>query len=406
MLFIVRILLVTSLAITLLSFGACSNRQTFAKQDVAEHIVQDMLADKPAELHEDYKKLLEEGERNTVLNQMQIGLKARRLGYDDLADRAFDQAIIGIEQIYGPGQQKADVRSLWIEEGAKNFKGEPYERAMAFYYRGLSYFEQGDYGNARAAFRSGQLQDAFAEEDQNRCDFAILMYLDGWSSLADGDKGLAEESFKEFSAYRKDILPPYDHNTLLIVETGKSPRKVADGSGHSELKFRRGKKFREIYTELCLSDGSCKFLEPVEDIFWQSSTRGGRQVDKIIGHKAQFRTSAVQTGSVVSEIGTSGLIFAPLFDNVAGAQAIGAGISVLGVTAMAIGQAAKPHADTRYWNNLPDTIHIYSVNLTPGEHHFTIRYRDKNKKALKKMDMHRTVHIKKNKRNLIWLKSR
>ncbi|MEN8190701.1 MAG: hypothetical protein ABFS19_12720 [Thermodesulfobacteriota bacterium] len=402
---IVKKLIIALSALSLLSLSGCATRQNFARVDVAADVQRDVLADKPAELRPDYQKLMEEGERNAVLNQMQIGLKARQYGYTELSNHAFDQAILGIEQVFGPGQQKADIRSLWIEEGAKIFKGEPYERAMAFYYRGLSYFEQGDYGNARAAFRSGQLQDAFAEDDQKRCDFALLMYLDGFASLADNDRGLADESYREFSGYRTVIQPPYEHNTLVIVETGRSPRKVADGSGHSELKFRRGRDFREVFAEVCIDDQPCRLLKPIEDIFWQSSTRGGRQVDRIVGRKAQFRTSAVNSGSAVTDLANDALIFAPLFDNVAGAQAIGGGLSLIGVTAMAIGQMAKPHADTRYWNNLPDTVHVYSTNLAPGTHTFKIGYRTKNNKLLKKLKSEKSMVIDGNRRNLVWIKS-
>ena len=129
-------------------------------------------------------------------------------------------------------------------------------------------------------------------------------------------------------------------------------------------------------------------------------------VDKIVGRKARFRTTAVKTGTVISDIGANSLIFAPLFDNVSGAQAIAGGISIIGVTAMAIGQAAKPHADTRYWKNLPDTIHTYSANLTPGKHTVTIRYLDKNKVPIKKMETTKSVTIVKEKQNLIWNYSR
>jgi len=121
MLSIVKRFVVIALAASFLSLAGCSNRQTFAKLDIPRVKCSRYLLGKPKQLHADYIKLMEEGVRNQVLNEMQIGLKARQLGYTDLADEAFDNALAGIEQIYGPGQQKADVRSLWIEEGAKNF---------------------------------------------------------------------------------------------------------------------------------------------------------------------------------------------------------------------------------------------------------------------------------------------
>ena len=48
---------------------------------------------------------------------------------------------------------------------------------MAYYYRGVLYLRDGDYENARASFKGGMLQDGFAEEEQNRSDFALLSFL-------------------------------------------------------------------------------------------------------------------------------------------------------------------------------------------------------------------------------------
>ncbi|MEC8183119.1 MAG: hypothetical protein VX123_13805 [Pseudomonadota bacterium] len=44
------------------------------------------------------------------------------------------------------------ARSNFAREDVKDFKGEPFERAMVFYYLGLSYLALGDFENARASF--------------------------------------------------------------------------------------------------------------------------------------------------------------------------------------------------------------------------------------------------------------
>ena len=109
---------------------------------------------------------------------MRIGTSALQMGYYDLAKMCFDQCLNYIEAVYADNEKAKQARSLWYEEGMKDFKGEPYERVMAYYYRGLLYIQDSDFENARACFKAGVIQDAFAEERQHQCDFALLLFLE------------------------------------------------------------------------------------------------------------------------------------------------------------------------------------------------------------------------------------
>ena len=90
-----------------------------------------------------------------VLNLMEIGAAAFHQGHYDLSKAALDRAIANIESVYADNEAAHRARSLWYEEGEKDFKGEPYERSMVFYYRGLLFLRDGDYGNARASSSPG-----------------------------------------------------------------------------------------------------------------------------------------------------------------------------------------------------------------------------------------------------------
>lgn len=182
------------------------------------------MASKPAVVQEDFRNLYQEGRRNEVLNLMEIGLKAYRAGHLEEAKNALDRARVSIESIYADDDAARKARSVWYEEAEKDFKGEPYERSMVYLYLGLIFLEEGDYGNARASFIGGLLQDAFAEEEQNSADFAALIYLAGWAAMQMESNKLAEEHFEELKAFRPDApVPSEEHNALLIVETGNSP---------------------------------------------------------------------------------------------------------------------------------------------------------------------------------------
>lgn len=309
----------------------------------------------PQDLQQYVNKLQAEGEQNRVLNQLEIG--TRQLWASDMggAAVAFDDAIEKIEMVYSGDPAAAKARSLWHEEGAKSFKGEPYERAMAYYYRGLVYLQKGDYENARAAFKQGQLQDAFAEEEQFQTDFALLLFLEAWASHLNGDDDLRDEALKYLTVMRPDFPGiKDDQDTLVLVETGTAPRKLGDGSNHSYFVFRRGKGFKENRAVIDVA-GTELPLYPMEDIYYQAATRGGREIDKILKGKASFRqtagniSDALATGStVVSRMGAS--------DTIAG---IGAGLAVVSAIAAF---SSKPKADTRAWLSLPDTIHVATLS--------------------------------------------
>ena len=102
-----------------------------------------------------------------------------------------------IEAIYADNAKAEAARSKFTKENAKDFKGEPYERAMAYYYRGLAYLAEGDYENARASFKGGMLQDTLAANEKYNADFASLAFLEGWSSQCMGRKDAAASAFAE-----------------------------------------------------------------------------------------------------------------------------------------------------------------------------------------------------------------
>jgi tetratricopeptide (TPR) repeat protein len=297
-----------------------------------------------------------EGERNRVLNDMEIGARAFWYGDLESARSALDETLTGINTVYANDPAAEKARSLWYAEGSKNFKGEPYERAMAFFYRGLLFLAEGDYQNARAAARQGLLQDAFAEDDQTRADFALLMFLDAWASHLDKNKDLTEQALKELRNFRPNFpgIKPGD-DTLILVETGTAPRKVADGMNHSYYVIRRGRGFTENRAQMVMN-GVATPLYPMEDIYYQAATRGGRPVDQILKGKAKFRDTTGGAGNFL-------LGSAVAFQD-AGANLGTAGYVVGGLGAMSafMGSRANAEADTRFWSALPDTIHVMTMS--------------------------------------------
>ena len=348
--------------------------------------------------------------RNVVLNSMESGLAALESGPIEDAEAAFERALQGIETVYAHDKRAAEARSLWYEEGRKDFKGEPYERAMAYYYRGIAYLKRGDFENARACFKSGVLQDAFAEEDQHRCDFALLIFLEGWASQCLGDRDLSEAAYREVKRLRPDFpLPAADHNVLILAETGSSPRKVSDGVGHYELKFRRGKKVLEKRVRVIAGTKSWDAF-PMEDVFWQSATRGGRPIDKILKGQAVYKKTYRKSGLGLTDASSIAAIGAPLFQNAGTVSDVAAALGLVGVSAYAISVKMRPEADTRYWRNLPDLVHMLTLNSEVADQSVRIQFHraagDRAGAEIKGMSRSERIEPIRGRFGLVWTRSR
>ena len=97
---------------------------------------------------------------------------------------------------------------------------------------------------------------------------------------------------------------------------------------------------------------------PTEDIAFQAMTRGARPIDAINEGKVQFKRSAEKFGTTLTSVASEAMVMAPAFNNSGSVSAVAGGLGIIGAFSVMMAQNAKPHADTRYWNNLPDTVHV------------------------------------------------
>jgi tetratricopeptide (TPR) repeat protein len=364
------------------------------------------IGDVPPPLHEALMRVANEPAANFVLNHLRASVIALELGLNDRAAQSMDIALNGITAIYADSEQAAKARSLWHAEGSKDFKGEPYERWMAFYYRGVLDMMAGDWDNARADFKAGLLQDAFAEEEQNRADVAVLLFLQGWCSQMVGDMVTAREAYAEAKKLRPDlVIPAPDANVLVLAETGYGPRKLGDGVGNYELVYRRGKRFTETRAYMQLS-GQWQALYPIEDVYWQATTRGGRPVDRIIKGKVAFKQRTEAVGTVLTGLASEAMVIQPLTTS-SSLDDKAAVVGLIGVAALAMSSKTQPAADVRYWESLPDAIHVATLKADPkqlGAVPFT--FIDANNAEVPGLAQTRTAIADQRGRGLLWVRSR
>lgn len=313
--------------------------------------VEGYVANREEKLREYYRVLYYDGEHNAVLNFSRLGLLAMELGYYDDAEKAFDGALDRIERFYGKDKQAEKATSLTRKEVNKDFKGEPYERAMAYYYRGLLYLRKGDYDNARASFKAAEYQDTVSDEESFQSDFALLTYLQGWASMCAGDGSQATEAF-EFAAKVDPKLkaPGPNDNLLVLAELGNGPVKATDGQYGEKLVFREGSGYTENGAIVTLGSGNSVRawpLTPAANVYTQASTRGGRAIDGILNGKAQFKQGLETTSQIASTVGAS--MIQQMGGNALYAQGAGALISMFS-------KSVRPSADVRMWDGLPASV--------------------------------------------------
>ncbi|CAG1019340.1 hypothetical protein BURC_04214 [Burkholderiaceae bacterium] len=341
--------------------------------------------------------------KDRTLHRLQAGVHAMRENRLDAAAGHFDEALGSIESVFSNAEGAARARSLWYEEGAKDFKGEPYERAMAYYYRGLIYLADADYENARASFRTALMQSSFAEEQQYRSGFATLMFLEGWANqlLADPQ---AAESYAEASKYRKDLpTPAAGANTLVIAELAGSPRKVGDGIGNHEIVYRRAKRTPEKRVDLAFGSQPAQRLYAMEDLYVQATHRGPRAIDRIIAGKVVFQEGTGTIGDTLGTLASEGAVINAGLGGSAGA-ALG-GVAAVGAIASLLATNVKPRADVRYWANLPETLHI-ATTRTSGDTPSTVTLFDEAGQPVAADTLVQHQWTDRNGNRLVWIKTR
>lgn len=313
--------------------------------------------------------------QDRILWQDRLALAAMRKADYALARSTLDDALLAMGGVSTDKSTKL-ARSYFHSESSKNFIGEPYERVMAYYYRGILYWMDGEPDNARACFRSAAIQDADADKNEYSADYVLLDYLDGLASFklaGDGSDAVARAQ-KEARASKPPAADP-KANVLFFLEFGSGPYKYTTGEYHQELRFSVVPS--PIYTARINVPGQYVDVGPYDDLYFQATTRGGRVMDHILNNKAVFKTTTDVAGTAAI---LGGAIAATQGNRTA--QNVGIGLMAAGFITKLVSAATVPEADRRTWDNLPRYLSFAAVRLPPGPCTATVEFCDAQGHAL------------------------
>lgn len=311
--------------------------------------------------------------RDKVLWEYRTAAAAMRQGKYEVAKKYLDDAITTLQGIYGPDPNARKARSYFHAEAKKTFIGEPYERSMAYIYRGILYWMDGQPDNARACFRSAEIEDSDTENHEYAGDWILPDYLDGLATAKLGGDG--SDAFKRAQQSAKSLtLPPYNPkaNVLIFFEFGPGPTKYATGEYRQELRFHVQPS--PLTAADFQVDGRDYPVAPTDDVWFQATTRGGRVMDHILGNKAVFKTATDVAGNVALIGGGAAIASGGGRD--ATANEVGVGLLAAGVISKLFSAATTPEADMRAWDNLPRYLSFANLPLPPGRHTINVQFHD------------------------------
>jgi tetratricopeptide (TPR) repeat protein len=417
-----------------------------------------------------------------TLEVCRLASLALREGRDDVAEAALRRAVGKMQDFRADGEFRAMVGA----ESSKEWKGDPYEKMMAFLDLGLLLYAKGDYGNALAMSKSAILADTGTSGYQYRADFVAAFVLQaltyqrlgepqnadrsmtqavdalyvreltailsdrlvgvevdgdpsavaaarvlllaglpaglnahprdplaaidgalsratdlrqvalddsakdwpddlrgvsrgalrrasdaldplarGWRDAVQRDGAAVPDAVTGDATLLQDLLahPP---RALVWVQAGLGPTKVADGRYGEILRVVPQSEPAEPRIRL---DGQPIGPAYLDSVTYQAQTRGGRKVDGFLKGKAVFKDAAPFVGWALLEAGdVANALRNPRTDD----GAVAAALYLAGAAVWVAGAVTNPRADTRAWDDLPDTLWLVGVDPGPGTHELRV----------------------------------
>lgn len=307
--------------------------------------------------------------RDRVLWQDRLAAAALRQGKFGVAQATLDDAILTMGGVLANDSPDAiKARSMFHPEDTKTFIGEPYERVMTYYYRGLLYWRQGQPDNARACYRTGEIIASDPLNHRYESTWVLLDYLDGFATAKLGGDG--SDAYARAQKHSHHHLPPYDPaaNVLCFAEFGEGPAKYAAGEYGEQLRFRTPRSRTD--SAALIVHGRTVHFPAYDNLDYQATTRGGRVMDYILGNKVVFKN----TTDTIGNLALTGAAISAYQPRDHRNDDLTAGLALAGILGKVVSAATTPQADTRCWDNLPQYLSFGAFRLPPGRYPATVEF--------------------------------
>jgi tetratricopeptide (TPR) repeat protein len=359
-----------------IALSVCAGCQSDGHTPESRRAVQAFFLGNPSASARQLEPLAAKPDRNYVLNNLRLG--AAHLARQDFEEaqaalvRAYE--VLNSTRVNDAGRQTAAVL---FDEKIKIWRGEPYERAVANLYLGLSFYQQGDYQNARGAFENAlfKLRDYGNKREVKsndyasvESDFAIAMLMLGrcWEKLGEPDD--AEAQWSRLAMLRPDArelvarMQSPRVNVMVVVDVGFGPRKVSDFDGSIVAFSPTPGEAGGVPVPRITING--QEVDPngivaLYDTVRMAQDRKWQSIDTIRVFKSGLGTALIAGGAITTGYG--------LNRDDGDTALVGLGLIAAGLLAKATSQA-----DLRQWEMVPRSTIVIPLEVEPGPFELTM----------------------------------
>jgi tetratricopeptide (TPR) repeat protein len=310
-------------------------------------------------------------DEQTILNHLRLGMAALADGDAPEAERALGR-VFDMLSTAGLNKDRTTAAVLF-DESVRIWKGEPFEQALAYHYVATLYAVLGDWENARAAssnalfrltdFGANQSAEDLIRESGNDedylnsgytavdTDFALGFLMSALAADLSGGAGADEQydAALEINPGLADlvgVLRGRDFDTLLIVDFGKGPTKIAYGQDDALVRFV------EQDGSMGLVDVSVNGVDvwsspAVCDVNAMARHHKWNNLEDVRRAKSFIGDALMLSGAYVAASSEKGEH-----------QLVGVGMMLAGLI-----NKSNARADTRYIETMPAAVHLIPLTL-------------------------------------------
>ena len=324
--------------------------------------------------------------RQYLLDRMQLGVATLAEGYPEAGRRTFER-IFDTLRTQGINADRT-VASIVISDRVRFWKGEPFEQAMAYLYVGMHHAMRGDWSNLRAAADNAlfHLRDFGEDETGRRLDNESIVYRAlrdredrdtlesftavrsnlalAWllSAVANQQMGRREESDRQFDTVVQlderlvDVVDTFrdgDYDTVLVVEFGRGPRKVATGPDGAIARFEPMLESDDAPL-IVTANGRTREMPLVLDVNRMAQDHRWNNLE-------DMRTAKSRLGSLMMAGGTAAVV-SDLDDKPSTATWGGLGLLLAGAAAK-----GGARADTEHCELLPQRVYVAPLRVSEAD---------------------------------------